>query len=74
MGFLRKDVALGMLAPLGLPAKQLVVASAVLAMFFPCIATFVVFLRELGVRKMLISAGIMTSAALMTGGALNALL
>jgi ferrous iron transport protein B len=74
IGFLRKDVALGMLAPLGLSAKQLVVASVVLAMFFPCIATFVVFLRELGVRKMLISAGIMTSAALMTGGALNALL
>jgi ferrous iron transport protein B len=71
IGFLRKDVALGMLAPLGLSAKQLVVASVVLAMFFPCIATFVVFLRELGVRKMLISTGIMISAALMTGGILN---
>jgi ferrous iron transport protein B len=63
-----------MLAPLGLSAKQLVVASAVLAMFFPCIATFVVFIRELGVQKMLISTGIMCSAALMTGVALNALL
>jgi len=74
IGFLRKDVALGMLAPLGLSAKQLVVASVVLAMFFPCIATFVVFLRELGVRKMLISTGIMISAALLTGGVLNVLL
>jgi ferrous iron transport protein B len=74
IGFLRKDVALGMLAPLGLSAKQLVVASVVLAMFFPCIATFVVLLRELGVRKMLISTGIMILAALTTGGILNVLL
>jgi ferrous iron transport protein B len=72
IGFLRKDVALGMLASLGLSAKQLVVSSVVLAMFFPCIATFVVFLRELGVRKLLISTGIMISAALLTGGILNA--
>jgi ferrous iron transport protein B len=74
LGFLRKDVALGMLAPLGLNGKQLVVASVVLAMSFPCIATFVVFLRELGVRKLLISTAIMISAALMTGGILNVLL
>jgi len=71
VGFLRKDVALGMLAPLALSAKQLVVGSVVLAMFFPCIATFVVLLRELGVVNMLKSAGIMVSAALITGGILN---
>ena len=53
IGFLRKDVALGMLAPLALNAKQLVVSSVVLAMFFPCIATFVVLLREIGVVNML---------------------
>jgi ferrous iron transport protein B len=74
IGFLRKDVALGMLAPLALSAKQLVVASVVLAMFFPCIATFVVFLRELGVVNMFKSAGIMLLAALITGGALNLIL
>ena len=74
IGFLRKDVALGMLAPLALSAKQLVVGSVVLAMFFPCIATFVVLLRELGVVNMLKSAGIMISAALITGGILNLVL
>jgi ferrous iron transport protein B len=71
IGFLRKDVALGMLAPLALSTKQLVVGSVVLAMFFPCIATFVVLLRELGVVNMLKSAGIMIAAALITGGILN---
>jgi len=74
VGVLRKDVALGMLAPLALTAKQLVVGSVVLAMFFPCIATFVVFLRELGVVNMLKSAGVMISAALITGGILNLIL
>jgi len=74
IGFLRKDVALGMLAPLALSAKQLVVGSVVLAMFFPCIATFVVLLRELGVVNMVKAAGIMIAAALITGGILNLVL
>ena len=74
IGFLRKDVALGMLAPLGLTAGQLVIGSVVLAMFFPCIATFVVLIRELGVVDMLKAAGIMITAALLVGGALNLIL
>lgn len=74
VGFLRKDVAVGMLAPLGLTAKQLVVASTVLAMFFPCVATFVVLLRELGLRDMLKATGVMLIAALVVGGLQNLLL
>ncbi|OGO06167.1 MAG: ferrous iron transporter B [Chloroflexi bacterium RBG_13_56_8b] len=74
IGFLRKDVALGMLAPLALTSGQLVVGSVVLAMFFPCIATFVVLLRELGVVRMLKAAGIMIVAALAVGGILNLIL
>jgi ferrous iron transport protein B len=74
IGFLRKDVALGMIAPLTLTAKQLVVASVVLAMFFPCIATFVVLLRELGVVNMGKSVGVMILASLITGGMLNLIL
>jgi ferrous iron transport protein B len=74
IGFLRKDVAVGMLAPLALSAKQLTIGSLVLAMFFPCIATFVVLLRELGTVNMLKSAGIMISTALIAGGLLNLIL
>ncbi|MBA7661690.1 hypothetical protein ES703_69710 [subsurface metagenome] len=74
IGFLRKDVALGMLAPLALTAEQLVIGSVVLAMFFPCMATFVVLLRELGVVDMLKAAGIMITVALLTGGILNLIL
>ena len=71
IGFLRKDVALGLLAPLALTPGQLVVGSVVLAMFFPCMATFVVLLRELGVAGMLKAAGIMVTVALLVGGLLN---
>jgi len=74
IGFLRKDVALGMLGPLGLSAGQMVVGSVVLAMFFPCIATFVVLLRELGVVDMLKATGIMLVTALLVGGILNLVL
>jgi ferrous iron transport protein B len=74
IGFLRKDVALGMLAPLALTAGQLVVSSVVLAMFFPCIATFIVLLRELGLKSMLKSMAIMVATSLIVGGLLNLIL
>jgi len=74
IGFLRKDVALGMLAPLALTSEQLVVGSVVLAMSFPCIATFVVLLRELGAVAMLKAAAIMITVALCVGGLLNLIL
>jgi len=74
VGLLRKDVAVGMLAPLALSAKQLVVGTVVLAMFFPCVATFIVLLKELGVVNMFKAAGVMICASLITGGILNLIL
>jgi ferrous iron transport protein B len=73
MGFLRKDVAVGMLAPLGLTTKQLVIASTVLAIYFPCIAAFVVLLKELGIKDMAKSAGIMLALAIIVGSLMNLL-
>ncbi|MFC1903841.1 FeoB small GTPase domain-containing protein [Chloroflexota bacterium] len=74
IGFLRKDVAVGMLAPLALTSGQLVVGCVVLAMFFPCMATFVVLLRELGLVGLLKAAGIMLVVALAVGSLLNLIL
>lgn len=71
MGFLRKDLAMGLLAPLELTAKQLVVASTILAVYFPCIATFMVLIRELGVFDMFKSALIMVVTAFTVGGFVN---
>ncbi len=71
IGFLRKDVAVGMLLPLGLDLPQLVVASVVLTMYFPCVATFSVLIKELGIKDMAKSTGIMVASALIVGGLLN---
>lgn len=74
IGFLRKDLAIGMLGPLNLTTKQLIIGSTVLAIYFPCIATFAVLIRELGVKDMLKSLLIMIVVALLVGGLLNLIL
>lgn len=73
VGFLRKDVAVGLLGPLNLSPKQLVVATTVLAMFFPCIATFVVLLKEFGIRDTLKASAIMILATTAVGTLQNLL-
>lgn len=74
IGFLRKDLAVGMLAPLGLTIKQLIIACVLLTMSFPCIATFATLLRELGIGDMIKAALIMLSSALTVGILLNLIL
>jgi len=74
VGFLRKDVAIGMLGPIGLTTKQLVIGCTILAIYFPCIATFTVLVKELGIKDMLKSACIMISVAVVVGGLLNLIL
>lgn len=71
LGFLRKDVALGILAPLNLTPEQLVVASTVLTVYFPCMASFLILLRELGWWNMLKITGIMLTVAVVAGGFAN---
>ena len=74
LGILRKDVAIGMFAPLGLTTKQLITGSVLLSIFFPCIATFVVLFRELGFKDGLKSLGVMVITVFLVGAALNILL
>jgi len=74
IGFLRKDVALGMLAASVITAKQMVIGAVVLSMFFPCLASFVVLFRELGGRNLLAATAVMLFSALLAGGLLNIML
>jgi ferrous iron transport protein B len=74
IGFLRKDVAVAMLVPLGLSARQFVIGAVVLAAYFPCAATFTVLVKEMGVKDMLKSAAIMIVTAFTAGFVLNLLL
>ena len=74
LGILRKDLAIGMLLPLGMSPQQLTVASIILATYFPCIATFVVMLRELGTKGMLKAAGLMIAVSFSVGILMRVLL
>ena len=73
-GFLRKDLAVGMLVPLALTPAQLTIAVTVLALYFPCVATFVVLLKELGIKDMLKALAVMILTSLIVGGMLRMLL
>jgi ferrous iron transport protein B len=73
VAFFRMDAAMALLAPLQLSAKQLVVSSVVLVMFFPCIASLTVMFREMGFWSLLKALGIMVIAGLTAGGLLNLL-
>lgn len=52
-GFLRKDISIALLFPLHLNAGQAVTASLFLVLYLPCLATFLVALREAGWRTAL---------------------
>lgn len=67
MGFLRKDIAIGMLLPLGMSPQQLTISCIILTTYFPCIATFFVLLHELGIKNMLKAAGVMITVSLTVG-------
>lgn len=71
VGFFRKDLAVGMLLPLGLNAQQMVVATTVLSLYFPCVATFAVLIKELGMRDTLKSTAFMVAVSLLVGGAMR---
>jgi len=71
IGFFRKDVAVGMLMPLALSAKQLFIAATLLAISFPCVATFVVLWKELGFRDLVKATLIMIMISIIVGAALN---
>ncbi len=66
-GFLRKDLAVGMLLPLNLHPMQLVIAATMLTIYFPCIATFAVLIKELGIKDMIKSSIIMIGTAIIVG-------
>jgi len=74
IGFLRKDLAVGMLLPLGMSPLQLVIATTLLTIYFPCVGTFAVMFRELGVRDMIKATAFMAGAAFMVGGVMRLVL
>lgn len=74
LGIFRKDVAVGMLVPLDLTFSQIVIASVVLTMYFPCVASFATIVKELGIIGMFKATAVMIISTLIVGGILNLLI
>ena len=70
-GFLRKDVSISLLTPYNLNAAQLVISSIFLTLYLPCISTFFVMSRELGMKSTLKISGFTFTFALILGGLLS---
>lgn len=77
-GFLRKDLAVGLLLALTstitFNPMQLVIIATILTIYFPCVATFAVLIKELGVKDMVKSAAIMVGTAAIVGFLLRIIL
>jgi ferrous iron transport protein B len=75
MGFLRRDygaAGLFQLAHSGqLTGVQSVVALTVMTLFVPCVANFLMMVRERGLKTGLAILGIITPVAILTGAGLN---
>lgn len=75
-GFFRRDYAAAALydeatGALGLTGNQFLVAAVVLTLFMPCIAQFLVMIKERGLKTTLIMAGFIIVLAFGTGFLLN---
>jgi len=73
IGIVRKDAAVALLEPIGLSSMQMVTAAVVLTLYFPCVATFTVLLKELGLKDTARAVVIMLIATFAAGGGLNLL-
>ena len=71
VGFLRKDLAIGLL-PVGEMSNYQVFKSVILlTIYFPCLATFAMLLRELNWKEVLATLGFLAVVILTVGGMLN---
>ena len=75
IGVLRKDVAVGVLMAVApeMTALQMLTAVTVVTLYFPCIGSLVVALKELGLKRTLLMIAIMTIITAATGSILGSL-
>jgi len=74
VGFMRKDLAVGMLVGLGMSPAQMAIAVTLLAIYFPCTATFAVLIKELGLKDMLKAIGVMLITVSIVGSLMRLIL
>lgn len=74
LGFLRKDVSIALLSPLGLSAGQFVIASVFLALYTPCVSAFFTLIKEAGLRTALWIMGLVFLSATLVAAGLHLVL
>jgi ferrous iron transport protein B len=67
VGIVRKDAAVALLEPLNMSGAQMVIGVTLLIIYFPCMATFVILLKELGFKDTFKSFVIMVIVTLLMG-------
>ena len=71
VGFLRKDLAIGLLPLDAMTNYQVFKSVILLTIYFPCLATFAMLLRELNWKEILSTLGFLIVMIFVFGGVLN---
>jgi ferrous iron transport protein B len=71
VGFLRKDLAIGLLPIDAMTSYQVFKSVILLTIYFPCLATFAMLLRELNWKEILATLGFLVVMIFVFGGILN---
>ncbi len=74
VGFLRRDYGIAGLNGMDLTTAQILVASVTLTLFIPCIANFLIMIKERGVKMTIAMTAVILPIAFLVGGLLNLLL
>jgi len=70
-GFLRKDLAIGLLGGIELTAWQMFTSMVILSIYFPCLATFMLMLKEENWKEFLATMLVLAVTVFAFGGLLN---
>jgi len=70
--FLRKDLAVAQLSAIAMTPYQMITAVVLVSIYFPCVATFVVMLRE-GWKELLAAVGVLVATVFIYGGLMHAI-
>ncbi|MCH7495197.1 MAG: ferrous iron transport protein B [Candidatus Marinimicrobia bacterium] len=74
VGFLRRDYGIAGLNGMDLTTAQILVASVTLTLFIPCIANFLIMIKERGMKMTLAMSAVIIPIAFLVGGMLNFIL
>ena len=69
-GFLRKDLAVAQLSAIEMSKYQMITSVVLVSIYFPCIATFVMLLKE-GWKNLLGSLAVLVTVIFLYGGLIN---